>query len=843
MPAERDQNVKAILGPTNTGKTHLAVERLCAHSSGIMGFPLRLLAREIYDRVVAIKGVDAVGLVTGEEKILPPKARWLLCTAESMPMDRDVAFVALDEAQLGADKERGHIFTDRLLNARGREETMILGSESLRPMIRALIPDAEITTRPRFSKLSYAGSKKLSRLPPRSAVVTFSAQDVYRVAEILRQERGGAAVVMGSLSPRARNAQVAMYQSGEVDYLVATDAIGMGLNLDVGHVAFAGLTKFDGKRQRRLMLSEMAQIAGRAGRHHRDGTFGTLRAGPDGPSFTDTEIERIENHSFPKLDALMWRNPDPDFSSVTALIASLEEMPPHDFLHAAPEVLDITALKILSGDTRVQTALRQGASVARLWDVCGVPDFRKVGADHHARLLTQLYGYLGSGSDYVPVPWFASELVRLDNVQGDVETIAARLAAVRTWTYVAQRPNWLADPQHWAARAADVEERLSDTLHHKLTERFVDRRTTILRRSKDGDPAFLDVTVDPDGVVAVEEEVIGHLAGFHFSVDPSTRSAERRKLLAAAELRLPLELSRRVHSLHDAADDHFSLNFITGEQAGLTWVGHLMARLKPGKSLLEPRIRLEPSVKALPVAERVIVEARLGRWLHDRIAQRMSSLLRFQTMLAQPTSEAPLRAILAQLVENGGKVSRFAVDDALAALDPQQRRLLAKRGLVIGSLDIFHPAMLKPEAVKLYVALKSAQTGVPLLPLPMPGLGLLDQPEPSLVIGAEWAGFRRFGNQMLRIDLVEKIARTAHDARGKSRIYAHNPDMAVSLGIGTATLGHILKALGFHPILSPKSHHWRWRGRPRAVRPTAPINNAFSDLRAWQNPSSPDTAD
>jgi len=436
--------VTAVLGPTNTGKTHLAVERMCGHASGIMGFPLRLLAREVYDRVVAIKGANRVALVTGEEKIVPPDARWFLCTAESMP-DRDVAFVALDEAQLGADPERGHVFTDRLLRHRGREETMVLGSEALRPMIEALVPKAEIIARPRFSTLTYAGAKKISRLPKRSAIVAFSAEEVYAVAEMLRRLRGGAAVVMGALSPRTRNAQVAMFQAGEVDYLVATDAIGMGLNMDVAHVAFASLTKFDGRRSRRLTVAEMAQIAGRAGRHQRDGTFGAIAE--EGPgAFTPEEVFAIEGHRFPRLDHLYWREGEPDFGSLDALIASLERKPRSDVLRAAPQATDLAVLKRLAEERWVRDRTRGTPMVKRLWAACGLPDFRKLGIDQHARLVERLFRYLSEGTGHVPHQWFADEIARLDTVAGDVEVLAGRIAAIRTYAYIAHRADWLADP-------------------------------------------------------------------------------------------------------------------------------------------------------------------------------------------------------------------------------------------------------------------------------------------------------------------------------------------------------------------------------------------------------------
>ncbi|HYJ31098.1 MAG TPA: helicase-related protein, partial [Allosphingosinicella sp.] len=526
----------AILGPTNTGKTHLAVERMAAHSSGMIGFPLRLLAREVYDRVVRMKGPGQVALLTGEEKILPKDARWFLCTAESMPLDRDLAFVAVDEAQLGADRERGHVFTDRMLHARGREETMILGSEALAPMVRALLPKAEIIGRPRFSTLSYAGPSKLSRLPPRSAIVAFSAEQVYAVAEMLRRMRGGAAVVMGALSPRTRNAQVAMYQAGEVDYLVATDAIGMGLNMDVTHVAFAGLSKFDGHRRRRLTPAEMAQIAGRAGRHHKDGSFGSLTVeGEAASEFRPEEIDAIEAHRFAKLDHLYWREGDPSTSSVEALIRDLERKPDRPALRAAPEAVDLAVLKRLAGDPEIQARAKGEERVRRLWAACGLPDFRKTGPDFHARMVSRIYLHLSEGEGRIPQGWYAEQVARLDNVQGDIDTLADRIAGVRTWAYIAHRADWLAEPEAMADRAMAVEEKLSDALHDRLTQRFVDRRTSVLMRDlgRKGSGEF-PVQIDEQGEVSVGAYPIGRLNGFAFEVDPAARHADRKMLLATA---------------------------------------------------------------------------------------------------------------------------------------------------------------------------------------------------------------------------------------------------------------------------------------------------------------------
>src|SRR6476619_1940733 len=590
-----DALVRAILGPTNTGKTYLAIERMCGHSSGVIGFPLRLLAREVYDRVVAIKGEKQVALLTGEERIVPPTARYFLCTSESMPVgnegeeQRDFAFAAIDEAQLGIDPERGHVFTDRMLRARGREETLILGSATLKPIIRELLPDAEIVSRPRFSTLRYAGSVKLSRLPPRSAVVAFSAEQVYALAEMLRRFKGGAAVVMGALSPATRNAQVAMFQRGEVDYLVATGAIGMGLNMDVAHVAFAGLEKFDGRRARRLTVPEMAQVAGRAGRHQKDGTFGTLGLSEDNGGFSEDEIIAIEEHRFRPLDSVYWRNSELDFSEVRALIASLEVRSDDPVLRSAPEAIDLSVLKLIAEDPAI--AVKRGPAARRLWAACGLPDFRKVGPMHHARMVRRLFSYIGEGG-HVPHEWFAAEVARLDNMSGDIEALADRLAGVRSWAYIAQRSDWLLDPVKWAERTREVEARLSDALHERLTQRFVDRRTAVLVRDIGAHGAdALPVTVAADGEVSVGPEPIGHLTGFEFRVDPSARFADKRLLLAAAERRLGEELDRRATTLVEAGDEAFALAIDENGGLAVAWDEQILARLAPGRSLIEPALR------------------------------------------------------------------------------------------------------------------------------------------------------------------------------------------------------------------------------------------------------------
>jgi ATP-dependent RNA helicase SUPV3L1/SUV3 len=683
--------VTAVLGPTNTGKTHLAVERMCGHSSGTIGFPLRLLAREVYDRVVRLKGEAQVALITGEERIVPPHARYFLCTAESMPLDREVGFVAIDEAQLGADQERGHVFTERLLRARGRDETMILGSAALKPLVRALVPEAEVIERPRFSTLSYAGAKKLSRLPKRSAIVAFSAEEVYAVAETIRRLRGGAAVVMGALSPRTRNAQVAMFQAGEVDYLVATDAIGMGLNMDVAHVAFASLSKFDGRRTRRLTVAEMAQIAGRAGRHQRDGTFGALvEEGPG--AFTPEEVFAIEEHRFPTLDYLYWRDGSPDTSSVPALVASLEAKPSGVELRAAPEAIDLKVLKRLSDEPWVADRTRHPAMVARLWAACGLPDFRKLGVEPHSRFVARIFGHLSEGNGRIPFRWFAEEVARLDTVAGDVETIAGRIAAARSWAYIAHRADWLADPLEAQARAQALEEKLSDALHERLTQRFVDKRTTALLRSIGADARHLPVEIDGEGEVTVENHPIGRLNGFRFTVAADARAGDKRLLLAAAERRLQGEFAKRGAALVAAEPSAFTL-----ADSELLWAGSPVARLAPGPALSRPALKLDRALDCLDKPARAAVEARLHAWLESETKRLTPVLARLDKLARDETAPPALRATAAALGEAGGIADRATIAD-VEALDPLARRFLRSLGVTVGTLDLFDPRLMKPRS-------------------------------------------------------------------------------------------------------------------------------------------------
>jgi len=831
-----DAPVRAILGPTNTGKTYLAIERMCAHSSGVIGFPLRLLAREVYERVVALKGEKQVALLTGEERIVPPQARYVLCTAESMPVrtgrdDRphegpfpdQFAFAAIDEAQLGVDPERGHVFTDRMLRARGREETLILGSDTLKPLIRKLLPDAEIVSRPRFSTLRYAGNVKLSRLPARSAVVAFSAEQVYALAEMLRRFRGGAAVVMGALSPATRNAQVAMFQRGEVDYLVATDAIGMGLNMDVAHVAFAGLEKFDGRRDRRLSISEMAQIAGRAGRHQRDGSFGTLGLGSDGgATFSDEEITAIEEHRFRPLDFIYWRNPDLDFTDVRTLIGSLEKRSDDPLLRPAPEAIDLSVLKLIAQDPAI--AAKRGAIARRLWSVCGLPDFRKVGPMHHARMVRRLFSYVGE-SGHIPHEWFAAEVTRLDNVSGDIEALADRLAGIRSWAYIAHRADWLAEPTKWAERTREVEARLSDALHERLTQRFVDRRTAVLVRDigARGSDA-LPVTVAADGEVSVGPEPIGHLTGFDFRVDQSARLADKRLLLAAAERRLGDELDRRAKNLVEAGDEIFELIVEEDGQPAVGWQGNVLARMAAGRSLLEPALRTSRALDQLSAARRAELRSRLEAWLDAQVDRNLRALKKLAAAATDRSSSPGVRALAAMLADAGGVLTRRTLVTTIAALEQSDRQTLHKLGIRLGPLDVFVPALLKPASQQWRAILQSVRTNLPMPKLPSPGAATLDSEADAR--GASLA-YRRLGRQWLRIDLADRLASHAHKVRSAGGDEPVDMALATSVGLDEAGIARLMEEVGF----TRAGEAWKWRGRrPPRQDSRAPGSHAFAEL-------------
>jgi ATP-dependent RNA helicase SUPV3L1/SUV3 len=819
----RDDRVTAVLGPTNTGKTHLAITRMLAHASGIIGFPLRLLARENYDRMVAQKGAKHVALITGEEKIVPPDARWFSCTVEAMPLDRPAEFLAVDEIQLCADPDRGHIFTDRLLHARGLVETMFLGAETIAPLLRRLVPGATIQTRPRLSQILYTGPAKLTRLPPRSAVVAFSTAEVYAIAELIRRRRGGCAVVMGRLSPRTRNAQVALYQDKEVDFLVATDAIGMGLNMDVDHVAFARLSKFDGNRPRRLLAPELAQIAGRAGRGMRNGSFGTTA---DCPPLDDELVRAIEAHSFEKLAQLCWRNSDLDFTDIDALLASLTLPPPPvqgrgGSLVRGRDASDLETLAVLARDPEIRELARGRRRVRMLWDCCQIPDFRKLADETHNRLCARVFGHVAV-QGRLPTDWLAGQIAALARADGDIDTLMQRLAGVRVWTYIAARADWVGDAPHWQARARAVEDLLSDALHERLTTRFVDRRAAhLLRRLDSGVADDLLSAVTHRGEVVVEGHSVGDVEGFAFRPDPLSEGEGRKLVLRAARRALRVEIPLRVARLEAAEDSCFAL--LAGQH--VAWDGAVVARLRPGPSVLRPLLEVRDS-EFLDGAQRERVRLRLQRFLDATLRGTLAPLFAVAS-----SGDAALRGPLHRLVESMGVLAQ---NDAEASVPAALRAKLKALGVRVGRIAMFIPAMLKPQATGLRAALWTLRRGLPPPALPSPGAVAIAPPADWPDGFAEAMGWVDVGPVLLRLDIAERIAGELAWA-ARCRPIPVPAGLAARLAIKSDMLPAVLRRLGFR--LFPAAPLPELALGPPAPAMLAPLRRKPAEPAADQRPA------
>ncbi len=750
MTAAYPSSLKAILGPTNTGKTFFAIERMLAHRSGMIGLPLRLLAREVYHKVVDRIGAQHVALVTGEERIVPPKARYWVCTVEAMPLDVPVECVAIDEIQVATDFDRGHVFTNRILHARGLSETLLLGSGTMTPIVKALLPGIEIVHRPRFSELLYAGSKKISRQPKRSAIVAFSASQVYAIAELIRRERGGAAVVMGALSPRTRNAQVDMYQNGDVDFLVATDAIGMGLNLDVHHVAFADDHKFDGHQTRPLTPAEFGQIAGRAGRHMHNGTFGVTGHAPE---FEEELIKQLETHDFEPVRVIQWRNHELDFRSIADLRHSLERTPPVRALTRVPIATDQHALEFTARNEAGELAKGEDA-VRLLWECCGIPDYRDISPAQHGEIITRIYRDLRRHG-HVDADWIAEQVRFCDNVTGDIDTLSNRIKQIRTWTFVANRKNWLEDPAYWREKTRDIEDRLSDALHERLTQRFVDRRTSVLMRHL-RDKHMVSPEINDLGEVSLEGHLIGSIEGFRFTLARSEGGDAKGVAAAAAQVVAP-EIAHRAERVAGAPNEEFVLS----TDGYVRWRGQVIANLAEGEQLFTPRlIILADENLTGPDLERV--QDRLNLWLRHLVNTQLETVLSLE---APADIEGTARGIAYRLYENLGILPRSVVADEVKGLDQDERGKLRKLGVKFGAFHIYVPASLKPaprELALILYALKNGgvrQPGVAELPqIVLSGrTSFLIDPEVNTKL-YELAGFKVAGKRAVRVDILERLA-------------------------------------------------------------------------------------
>ena len=821
--------VRAVLGPTNTGKTYLAIDRMLGYPSGMIGFPLRLLARENYDRIVSLKGRNSVALITGEEKIIPDNPRWFVCTVESMPMDRPVDFLAVDEIQLCGDPERGHIFTQRLLHARGLAETMFLGADTMRPLVNKLVPDAEIDDRKRFSTLRYSGPRKITRLPRRSAVVAFSVDEVYAIAELIRRQRGGTAVVLGALSPRTRNAQVALYQEGEVDYMVATDAIGMGLNMDVDHVAFAGLRKFDGKRPRPLSPAEIGQIAGRAGRHMNDGTFGVTN---EVKPLDEEIVEAVENHRFESLKHIYWRNASLDFNSPKRLLKSLEQPPARLDLIPARMADDHDALLQLSADAEIADIATNPAAVRQLWEVCQIPDFRKMLADHHLRLLREVYLNLNRHHGQLPEDWVAAQIGQLEAEAGGIDSLTTRIAHIRTWTYITHRADWLDDSQHWQSRAREIEDRLSDALHQKLTQQFVDRRAALFDRKR-GDGELLSA-VTAKGILVVEGEKVGRLEGLKFV--PSADALADKAIMSAARQALRQDMGTRAAALIDSQDNAFRLD----KDGRVLWKRAPVGRLKPGPTALQPEIVLDRN-EYLDEALRRRIERRLTDWLRFYLKGEFKPL----SGLLAAECPATVRGLLFHLGEGLGSVTRKTVGQLVNGLDREGRAFLKSGNVTIGTTAIYCPALLKLGKIRLRALLWSVANECP-----VPAVEFERRPtayDKAMAPAEFWqaTGHISFGAVSLRIDLVEKLAGVL---RRKSRqgAFLLTPDLLHRAGCDETNFNVVANALGYRcsqdeigVTLIPKSRPKRKRAakgktgktKARRGRPAPDPNSPFAVLQ------------
>jgi ATP-dependent RNA helicase SUPV3L1/SUV3 len=759
--------ITALLGPTNTGKTHRAVERMLEHETGMIGLPLRLLAREVYDRITARIGEAPVALVTGEEKRIPPRARYWVCTVEAMPVDRDVDFLAVDEIQLAAHRERGHVFSERLLRARGLLETWFMGAETMRPIVQQLVPTARIETHPRLSKLSARGAQSLGSLPPRSAVVAFSTPRVYEIAERIRHRRGGAAVVLGALSPRARNAQVALFQSGEVDYMVATDAIGMGLNLALDHVVFADLRKFDGKEGRPLEAHELAQIAGRAGRHLNDGTFATLAPLPALP---ERLVQSIELHHFPRVRQIVWRNSELDTGSLDALLGSLERAPRSACLRRVERADDFTALSTLARRPEIRARATDSERVALLWRVCQLPDYRQLLLDHHANLVADVFVQLADHGR-IDSDWLARQLDRADDPVGEIDVLLQRMESIRTWTYVTSHPKWVDDPTHWHSSARKIEDRLSDALHQALVERFVDR-SRVARSRTPVRPANDHPFAELSALRAALDGVL----------DPLPTKAAIEELVVAEHERFVLDVTGRI-----SAD------------------GRPLAILTAGPDLLHPEVRV--TLEELGSGARSRIQRRLVAWSRDLVSELFAELRAKRLSELSPAA----RGLVYQLEQQLGTVLAQDARAQLDALCPRDRELLGTAGVELGRRVVFARSLLGAGRMTARAALAAAHFGAE-LPLPRPGAVSFPAPTRLAKSRVLALGYVLLGPRAVRADVVERIARAA------ARSELHR--IASWLGCSRAEAARVLAALDLPRAGGPRM---RRRRRPRRRLPAQEV--------------------
>ena len=746
MPLEKFSKILAILGPTNTGKTFLAIERMLEFENGAIGFPLRLLAREVYDKVVKKIGVSRVALVTGEEKIIPAKADYYLCTVESMPQDINFEFIAIDEIQMCADPERGHIFTDRLLNLRGDKLTMFLGSDTIKKLITKLAPETEFVYRERLSQLTYSGYKKISRIKPRSAIISFSVDDVYALAEFVRRQKGGAAVVMGSLSPKTRNSQVELYQSGDVDFLIATDAIGMGINMDIDNVYFSGLKKYDGKKIRSLRDSEIGQISGRAGRYMNDGSFGTTG---ECEKLTDEQIDKIENHQFDDVQNIFWRNSKLDFSSFSSLINSLNFKSENKNLLRNKDLIDECTLRYLISEKSKLILKHSSHYVRLLWECCQIPDFTKSSYNEHTDIICKVFTFLSSNKGKITNDWMKQQLSTLNNFEGNIDSLANRISYVRTWSYVSNKSNWVENADYWIAKTKDIEDRLSEKLHEELSKSFVDKRISVLSRGLKQD-IQLDTKIIDENKIYINEHFIGKINGLKIELDYSKSSlnTDIKSLKKAARSGAQEELKKRINYIIKNID-----NLQLREDCKIYLDDKKIAELKPGKNYLNPIIKLIID-DTLDENEFDVLKINIESWIETIKQKNLRDLLSIEKVSLKNSFS---RGLSYQLFENNGVLKRDFAKEIIKNVTKDERYELRKKGIKIGKYHIYQPRMIRPNAVKLKTILWKCFNNVTDISYPKFGLNFMSNFKNKNQKFLRICGFETFGKFIIRVDILEKL--------------------------------------------------------------------------------------
>ena len=802
----KKNKITAVLGPTNTGKTHLAIETMLSFDSGIIGFPLRLLAREVYEKVIKKISLDKVALITGEEKIIPPNAKYFLCTVESMPIDKLVDFVGVDEIQMCADHERGHIFTDRLLNMRGEKLTMLMGSNTIKNIISKLDDDIEFINRERLSKLTYAGHKKISRIDRKTAIIAFSAEEVYAIAELIRRQKGGAAVVMGSLSPKTRNAQVELYQSGDVDFLVATDAIGMGINMDLDYVYFSNLKKFDGKKLRKLNLSEIGQIAGRAGRYLNNGSFGITG---ECKEISAEEVDLIENHKFEEIRTLFWRNSNLNFNNSFSLLKSLEQKPYQDWLRKIHECEDEKALKFFLKDKNLENVNMNKKTLSLLWECCQIPDFVKKTYGNHYEVIGSVFKFLNSEKGKIPDEYMRIQLMKLDKLEGNVDSLSNRIANVRTWSYVSNKNNWIENQDHWIEKTKNLEDKLSDRLHEELTRTFIDKRASVLARGLKQDMEF-KTEILQNNDVKIDNHYIGKINGLKLELDLKQGALETdiKSLKKAARQSVSPELEKRIDNIIETKIIELS------NDTKIYWNKFPIAKIIPGKDYLTPNLEIIVD-EMLEQKQRQKLIDFLKKWLSEKINLELKSLIDLRNINQKNSS---IKALAYQLYENNGVLKRDQVSDYLKSLGQEERKILREIGVKFGRYHIYLFKLIKPEAVKLRTLLwKNFHQKYFKLNPPTFGLNFIEDKDKQNKNFMLLCGFEKFDNFFVRIDILERlfmqIINTNTEQKKEIKVV---PEMLNLLGCNKENFVSLLKKMNY--IITKKDEEFYFKYNPSKNR-------------------------